>query len=163
MKRIHRATIIRKNNFISLMTDDLKEGIYVREELTWLPKNIHAIQWYGDEGVIEYTNDYPKKFYSMEPYYQYMIDSINQEKKLLQEEKNQDLLNFIENPETFVRSRRNALLNTSDWTQMPDSPLSDEKKNEWKIYRQHLRDLPNNISDFMLYIQDTTLWPEPPQ
>lgn len=163
MKRIHRATIIRNDKFISLVTDDIKESIYVREELTWLPKNIHAIQWYGNEGFIEYTDDYEKTIYSMQPYYQYMIDSINAEKELLEEEKKQSFLDFIENPEIFVRSRRNSLLNTSDWTQMPDSPLSDEKKNEWKIYRQQLRDLPDKITDFMLYIQDTTLWPEPPQ
>lgn len=29
----------------------------------------------------------------------------------------------------------------SDWTQLPDAPLSDEKKEEWKIYRQQLRDI----------------------
>jgi hypothetical protein len=163
MKRIYRATIIRKDKFISLITDEIKESIYIREELTWLPKNIHAIQWYGSEGTIEYTDDYEKTIYSIEPYYQYMIDSIDKEKQLLAEDKNQNFLNFIENAEQFVRSRRNSLLNSSDWTQMPDSPLSEDKKNEWKLYRQNLRDLPEKISDFMLYIEDTTLWPEPPQ
>lgn len=163
MKIIYRATILKKDKFISLYTDDIKESIYVREELTWLPKNIHAIQWYGSEGEIEYINTYPEKIYSMDPYYNYMIDSINTEKKLLEEEKRINFLDFIENPQTFVRSRRNALLNTSDWTQMPDSPLSEDKKNEWKIYRQQLRDLPEKITDFILYIHDTTLWPDPPQ
>jgi len=163
MKRIYRATIIRKDKFISLITDEIKESIYIREELTWLPKNIHAIQWYGSEGTIEYTDDYEKTIYSMEPYYQYMIDSINKEKELLAEEKKQNFLDFIENPEKFVRSRRNSLLTTSDWTQIQDNALSEEKKTEWRIYRQQLRDLPSKISDFTLYLQDTTLWPEPPQ
>lgn len=37
---------------------------------------------------------------------------------------------------------RNGLLAASDWTQSPDSPLSDAKKQEWATYRQQLRDLP---------------------
>ena len=49
-----------------------------------------------------------------------------------------------------VRGQRNTLLSESDWTQMPDSPLSDSKKAEWATYRQTLRDLPSaqsNITD----------------
>ena len=41
------------------------------------------------------------------------------------------------------RSVRNSLLTGSDWTQSPDSPLSDEKKAEWATYRQALRDIEN--------------------
>ena len=37
---------------------------------------------------------------------------------------------------------RRVFLKESDWTQMTDSPLSDEKKAEWAVYRQALRDLP---------------------
>lgn len=37
--------------------------------------------------------------------------------------------------------KRNILLNDSDWTVMPDSPLSEEKITEWKTYRQALRDI----------------------
>ena len=40
-----------------------------------------------------------------------------------------------------LREKRNQLLTDSDWTVMPDSPLSDSKKDEWKTYRQALRDL----------------------
>lgn len=38
------------------------------------------------------------------------------------------------------RKERNLLLQESDWTQLVDSPLSEEKKLEWKEYRQKLRD-----------------------
>lgn len=41
----------------------------------------------------------------------------------------------------FIRARRGELLYKSDWTQIPDGPLSDEKKTEWSVYRQQLRDL----------------------
>ena len=46
-----------------------------------------------------------------------------------------------------LRQMRNVLLRESDWTQFTDSPLSESKKNEWKIYRQTLRDLLNTESD----------------
>ena len=46
-----------------------------------------------------------------------------------------------------LRHYRDILLRESDWTQFTDSPLSESKKNEWKIYRQSLRDLPATESD----------------
>lgn len=45
------------------------------------------------------------------------------------------------NYENENRLHRSALLYGSDWTQMPDSPLSDSKKTEWGTYRQALRDI----------------------
>ena len=46
------------------------------------------------------------------------------------------------------RSRRDSLLNLSDWTQVPDSPLSSSAKESWKVYRAALRDLPSSVSTF---------------
>ena len=46
-----------------------------------------------------------------------------------------------------VRNKRLHLLEESDWTVMPDSPLTTAKKNEWKTYRQALRDLPADNLD----------------
>ena len=39
------------------------------------------------------------------------------------------------------RVTRNKLLDDTDWTQMNDSPLSNEDKTSWATYRQELRDL----------------------
>lgn len=41
-----------------------------------------------------------------------------------------------------IRKQRDALLNDTDWTQMPDSALSQEKQERYRIYRQALRDVP---------------------
>ena len=41
-----------------------------------------------------------------------------------------------------LRSKRDSLLSASDWTQLPDSPLSQEQKTKWTQYRQYLRDIP---------------------
>lgn len=48
---------------------------------------------------------------------------------------------------TALRSKRNQLLRDSDFTQMPDSPLSQERKDAWAAYRQELRDLPDEVTD----------------
>ena len=45
-----------------------------------------------------------------------------------------------------IRINRNILLAECDWTQLSDCVLSAEKKAEWVIYRQTLRDLPETIN-----------------
>ena len=44
-----------------------------------------------------------------------------------------------------VRNYRAPLLSLSDWTQLADSPLTEEKKQEWATYRQELRDITDNF------------------
>lgn len=53
----------------------------------------------------------------------------------------------LQKAEVKMRSMRDNLLTFSDWTQSPDSPLTDTKKQEWATYRQALRDLPANTTD----------------
>lgn len=43
----------------------------------------------------------------------------------------------------LLRDLRNKLLTDTDYLLMIDYPLTDEKKNEFMIYRQELRDLPS--------------------
>tara|TARA_R100000426_G_scaffold66932_1_gene46647 strand:- start:39 stop:290 length:252 start_codon:yes stop_codon:yes gene_type:complete len=50
--------------------------------------------------------------------------------------------------------KRNNKLFASDWTQIPDSPLTAEKKTEWATYRQALRDVPNNLRNHENYVSD---------
>ena len=47
-----------------------------------------------------------------------------------------------------VRNERGGRLNSSDWTQLPDSPLTEEQKNAWRQYRQELRDITNQANPF---------------
>ena len=49
------------------------------------------------------------------------------------------IINLID--ETVVRQKRAKLLLESDFTQMPDYPISEQKREEWRVYRQCLRDL----------------------
>lgn len=43
-------------------------------------------------------------------------------------------------------TERNKQLTASDWTQIPDSPITDEQKQLWRTYRQALRDFPNTYT-----------------
>lgn len=56
-----------------------------------------------------------------------------------------------------VRSVRNQYLLESDWTQLEDAPFNTTKKNEWKSYRQDLRDITNQSDPFNI------VWPVKPQ
>jgi hypothetical protein len=55
-----------------------------------------------------------------------------------------------------ARTKRGNLLKLSDWVET--SNLSDEKKEEWRVYRQALRDLPENVTDYdIVYPTEPTL------
>lgn len=47
----------------------------------------------------------------------------------------------LEMKASLFREGRNELLAKSDWTQLPDSPLSPEMKQAWAEYRKALRDI----------------------
>lgn len=59
-----------------------------------------------------------------------------------------------------VRRYRNELLFACDWTQLSDTPLTETQIQQWKIYRQELRDFPEKIN-----LQDWTgpAWPIAPK
>lgn len=55
-----------------------------------------------------------------------------------------------------IRTDRDLRLTASDWTQLPDSPLTAEQKASAAAYRQALRDLTEQPDP------DVLTWPEPP-
>tara|TARA_B100000287_G_scaffold214132_1_gene202097 strand:+ start:1560 stop:1955 length:396 start_codon:yes stop_codon:yes gene_type:complete len=61
----------------------------------------------------------------------------------------------LELDKEYVRGQRNRLLVESDWTQNRDVVLSNDA--DWKTYRQSLRDLPANTSDW-----SNPTWPTKP-
>jgi len=63
-----------------------------------------------------------------------------------------------EDYEQEMRWHRDAFLGASDWTQMPDSPLTDEQRQAWATYRQALRDFPSTWTP-----AETAEFPDPPQ
>jgi hypothetical protein len=67
---------------------------------------------------------------------------------------------WVPDPTTAIfemTRKRETLLVGSDWTQIPNGPLTLEKKEAWATYRQALRDIPEQ-SGYPLNI----VWPTPP-
>jgi hypothetical protein len=62
----------------------------------------------------------------------------------------------------FMERTRLNLLSQSDWTQVVDSPLSDELKAEYATYRQTLRDLPSTINWDTIESDSEITWPRQP-
>lgn len=56
-----------------------------------------------------------------------------------------------------VRLERNNLLSNTDHLIQSDYPISDEKKQEIKVYRQALRDIPQQDG-----FPDSIVWPDKP-
>lgn len=65
--------------------------------------------------------------------------------------------NFKEQSDNIL-SMRSSLLYQSDWTQLPNNPLTFAKQEEWAIYRQELRDVTNQPG----YPFDV-IWPTQPE
>ena len=61
----------------------------------------------------------------------------------------------IENQWEQIRVARNEILTQCDWTILPDSPVSSSIE-EWKTYRQQLRDITNQSNPFEV------VWPTQP-
>ena len=60
---------------------------------------------------------------------------------------------------TPIRNERAGRLASSDWTDLPNAPLTAEKATEWQTYRQELRDYPAQ-SDRISTLPE---WPTPPE
>lgn len=59
-----------------------------------------------------------------------------------------------------LRRHRDRLLADSDWTQVPDAPLTEVQVAAWREYRQALRDLPAVYTD--VQSAEDVVFPEPP-
>jgi len=56
-----------------------------------------------------------------------------------------------------VRRERDRLLAASDWSQMPDNALAPAAIAAWAVYRQALRDVPQDYAS-----PDEVVWPTAP-
>ena len=62
-----------------------------------------------------------------------------------------------------MRQFRNTVLAGTDWTQLSDNGLTDEKREEWKGFRQVLRDYMKDITvDNVDYEEEHIDWGEEP-
>lgn len=85
-----------------------------------------------------------------------LIDAINNQQKEIVIEAGEIVLRDIIITVTWdsIRIKRDALLSSSDYTQMSDWPGD---KAAWAVYRQTLRDIPQSYT-----APEDVVWPTPP-
>jgi hypothetical protein len=149
-------------------------------EVDWMPENVHAVQWYGDEvgGEIEFKPE--GNIFGQKPPNEKITELGDWERlvTIFYEEKQKRLDAELAAQEAAEAARdhwqefrgiRDGLLSQSDWTQLSDVSSTEEQKIAWTIYRQELRDLPENITDpkpMVLAYYDGEIhpdWPVAPQ
>ena len=159
-----RLTIIPGDKYIAIDDNGILD---IQQDLNWIPSNVHAVQWYDTWGEIEYTDGSPnEKIEELGIYAQAEIDFNNEiqrieEKRIEEELAREAARDYWEE----LRILRNVRLTNCDWTQVADVQLSDSKKAEWILYRQQLRDLPENVTDPKLLVLDLnhSSWPIKPE
>jgi len=67
---------------------------------------------------------------------------------------------FAEEKKANVREVRTNMLYASDWSVLPDSPLTTEQKTPWERYRQALRDITDHANFPYLKADDWPIKPE---
>jgi hypothetical protein len=138
-----------------------------------LSQGIHAFHWYPDvqRGEIEYkchplevkkNNDIINELGEWAE----LVD-IWEEEHTRREQEQIRLQEYYEASRDYwqeLRSIRDERLLVCDWTQLPNTPLTEEKKVDWEVYRQALRNLPNNITDPKPLVNNLNHsdWPVPP-
>lgn len=145
-----RITIINNDNgTVDVMVNgDNIEGIATNK----LEKNIHAVQWYEDHGVVEYDNR-NEEITDLSPFLG-ILDDYNEAvdrlvSKAIEEEPT---------PEELDLQQREILLLNTDWIVIKYMDIDEPIPQDWKEYRQKLRDItkqegfPGNVD-----------WPEEPE
>ena len=122
-------------------------------DLSYLDSNIHAIQWDDDKGEIEYKDGtLNKAITDISPYNQCVTDW-----ETAKDEHIKATTPATPDWELAFKRYRNSLLKESDWTQVADNKLTDEKKAEWVVYRQALRDMPTiKTGTYEQLVKDTS-------
>lgn len=126
-------------------------------DLSSMPADVHAVQWYGSNGEIEYvSNDVPNESITSLPAW---AESIANERKAVIDVEiaaEADAKAYAESTDgksDAARAQRDSLLLEVDWSAGSDVVMSDAMK----AYRQALRDVPQQAG-----FPDTIVWPVKP-
>ncbi len=137
-----RLTIIPEDKLIGIGTTAYSG---ISTDWSYIPSNVHAVQWDGSSGEVEYTDGSPNVGITSLGVYEPAVTHHENERlrRVAKATADQAQLDNKDWDAEFRRQRR-YLLEDCDWTQGNDSPLSGSKKTEWATYRQTLRDLPSS-------------------
>ena len=149
--QIQNDNIIKIHNSLPESWNNIS-NLYALDE-----SELYDLSWSGNEGCKFYpVTETPRPDY--DPLYEisgptYTIDDTNH--KVIQSWTTTPVSN--ERAWEIVRQIRNQKLYSTDWTQLPDSPLDSTTKNNYSIYRQQLRDITQQPDPFNIQ------WPTLPE
>lgn len=140
-----------------------KNGECLHEiDLSWVPEEVHVVQWYDTEGEIELKSRDPNIPITDLGIYERASELWDAKKKeiedaIIQAELSRDYWEEL-------RGIRNYKLFECDWTQLPDNNLTEEQRTAWQVYRQQLRDFIDTVTDPKSIVNDPDYsgWPVPP-
>lgn len=134
-----KVTIIKPDGFVS------KDGVGLSDlSLSSIASDVWAVHWdsSASTGTVEKTDLSVTEITSFTPY-----------ESAITEYDSAYVAPVAQDAESLVRIERDARLAETDWMALSDVTMSDA----WKTYRQALRDLPSNTSDFA-----NPTWPTEP-
>lgn len=137
-----RLIIIPSDKFISIDGQGLLD---IEQDLSWIPSDVHAVQWYDTWGEVEYNDGSPNERIEELGIFEQAIQNYFADIQRIEDDK--EAAEAARDYWSELRTLRDQRLTESDWTQVADAPLTEDQKFSWQIYRQALRDLPENISD----------------
>lgn len=152
-----RVSVINNDNGTM---DVFVDGVVYFSVSTTLPETVHAVQWYGDHGVIEYVDkNEPTQDFSM------CASAVDAALQSSQEPASPDLEPDEESnakpedltSEEYARELRGGMLDASDWVVARATELGEAVPTNWQEYRQALRNVPNQDG-----FPDNVDWPTPP-
>lgn len=137
-----RVTIVPADNIVNIDGNGIN-GV----DLSFIDPSIHAVQWYGTSGLVEYKDvtlvniiksTHQEEITDIAPF-QMAIDAALAKKQ--ENELKQEVVITSAMLSDQAYSQRSFLLFQSDWTQLPDNQLTQTEINLWREYRQQLRDI----------------------
>ena len=134
------------------------------------PANLHALQWNGQQGHIEWTDDYnwplePEAYEEeVAPYVALWQAEKARREKVAAEAEAARLAEFNSDAARFerLRAERDSRIAATDYLIMPDYPLAEDSRAAVQSYRQALRDLPTQEGAPWAGGGDATPWPAMP-
>lgn len=141
-----RLTIIPSDKFISIDGQGLLD---IEQDLSWIPSNVHAVQWYDTWGEVEYKDETPNLRIKELGIFEQAVQDLNNEIVRIEQKQIADAeaAEAARDYWSDLRFLRDKRLSECDWTQVADTPLTENQKLAWQTYRQALRDLPETIID----------------
>lgn len=118
---------------------------------TNLDSSIHAVQWYGDHGEVEY-NDRNEEITDFSKFDTIMADRQTEVDRLTQE-----TLDNEPPKEEAIRTQRDEFLKSTDWIVIKHVDIGKPVPQEWSEYRQALRDITEQVG-----FPDNVDWPTEP-